>query len=267
MGNPFEEESPDLYSLDTKDVVESGIADEILKLADKGRDQYTCRTFLSRMRDGDNPSFYEPLKKNKYRLFNPKQKSKSSKSKLENLKDDCNLFSRLFISCQSRQCDLQEFFEHENQKFPPSLSQNGSLNTGVKSQLMSILETGHEMPNSVPTVDSLVIDGASLVYSKQPGQSRTFDDYANDIILPHIKSLAQSHLRVDVVFDVYYDDSLKGETRRKCSIGSRRKVTGNTRPPKSWNTFLRCDENKTELFGLFSRQNCIHEYRCNYRRY
>jgi hypothetical protein len=67
------------------------------------------------------------------------------------------------------QYDLQEFFEHENQKFPPSLSQNGSLNTGVKSQLMSILETGHEMPNSVPTVDSLVIDGASLVYSKQPG--------------------------------------------------------------------------------------------------
>lgn len=85
MGNPFEEESPDLYSLDTKDVVESGIADEILKLADKGRDQY--RTFLSRMRDGDNPGFYEPLKKNKYRLFNPKQKSESSKSKFENLKD------------------------------------------------------------------------------------------------------------------------------------------------------------------------------------
>ena len=73
MGNPFEEESPDLYSLDTKDVVESGIADEILKLVDKGRDQY--RIFLSRMRDGDNPGFYEPLKENKYRLFNPKQKS------------------------------------------------------------------------------------------------------------------------------------------------------------------------------------------------
>jgi hypothetical protein len=86
MGNPFEEESPDLYSLDTKDVVESGIADEILKLADKGRDQY--RTFLSRMRDGDNPGFYEPLIKNKYRLFNPKKKYESSKSKLANLKDD-----------------------------------------------------------------------------------------------------------------------------------------------------------------------------------
>lgn len=118
--------------------------------------------------------------------------------------------------------------------------------------MISIVETGHEMPNSVPTVDSLVIDGASLVYSKQPGQSRTIDDYANDIILPHIKSPAQSHLRVDVVFDVYFDNSLKGETRRTRGIGSRQKVTGNTRPPKSWNTFLQCDEHKTEPFGFLA---------------
>ena len=86
---------------------------------------------------------------------------------------------------------------------------------------MPTLEAGHEEPNVQPTVESLVIDGESLVNSKQPGQSRTFDDYANDIILQQITSLAQNHLRVDVVFDVYYDDSLKGETRRKRGIGSR----------------------------------------------
>ena len=86
---------------------------------------------------------------------------------------------------------------------------------------MPILEAGHEIPNVEPTVESLVIDGASLINSKQPGQSWTFDDYANDIILPHIKSLALNHLRVDVFFDVYYDDSLKGETIRKRGIGSR----------------------------------------------
>lgn len=110
------------------------------------------------------------------------------------------------------------------------------------------------MPSSGPTVDSLVIDGASLVNVKQPGQSRTFDNYANDIILPHITSLAQGHLRVDIVFDVYRDGSLKGETRRKRGIGSRRKVTDNTRPPKSWNSFLRCNENKTELFGFLAER-------------
>ena len=103
------------------------------------------------------------------------------------------------------------------------------------------------MPKTANDVNSLVIDGASLVNSKQPGSSRTFDDYINDIILPHIEYFGQNHSRVDV-FDVYYDDSLKAETRKKRGKGSRRKVAGDTRPTKSWNTFLRCDENKTELF-------------------
>ena len=62
MGSPFVDESPDLFSLDTKDVVETGIAEEILKLTEKGRDRY--KTFLSRMRDGENAGLYEPIKKN-----------------------------------------------------------------------------------------------------------------------------------------------------------------------------------------------------------
>ena len=51
---------------------------------------------------------------------------------------------------------------------------------------------------------------------------------------------------------MYFDDSLKGETRKKRGSGTRRKVTENSRPPKSWNTFLRCDENKTELFAFLA---------------
>ena len=42
------------------------------------------------------------------------------------------------------------------------------------------------------------------------------------------------------------------ETRKKRGTGARRKVTGNSRPPKSWNTFLMCDQNKTELFGFLA---------------
>lgn len=95
MGNPFEEESSDLYSLDTKYVLETEIADEILKIGDEGREQY--RSFILRLREGEHIGFYEPVKKNKFRLFTPKQKPNSSKSKLANLKDDCSLFSRLFF--------------------------------------------------------------------------------------------------------------------------------------------------------------------------
>ena len=165
--------------------------------------------------------FYEPITKNKFPLFGSKQKpdSKAIKSKLANLKDDCNLFSRLFISCQSRQCDLADFFQHENQKYPPSLSYNGSINSGIKSQLMSILENELDVPVTEPPTDTLIIDGMALVNSRQPGPCKTFDKYADDVILPQIEHSRQWHGRIDIVFDVYYEDSLKGETRRKRGMG------------------------------------------------
>lgn len=35
-------------------------------------------------------------------------------------------------------------------------------------------------------------------------------------------------------------------------MGGRRKVIANSTAPKTWETFLRCDENKTALFGLLA---------------
>ena len=49
---------------------------------------------------------------------NQEAESRTNDKKVQVLKDDCRLFSQLFIYCQSRECDLQEFFKHENQSFP-----------------------------------------------------------------------------------------------------------------------------------------------------
>ena len=49
---------------------------------------------------------------------------------------------------------------------------------------------------------------------------------------------------------IYRQDSLNDETRQKIVTGVYRKVIGNCRPPKSWNSFIICDENKTEIFGF-----------------
>ena len=106
------------------------------------------------------------------------------------------------------------------------------------------------MPVTGPITDALIIDGAALVNTKPPGTSKTFDEYAKEVILPYIEHNAHRHSRIDVVFDMYFDDSLKGETRKKRGSGARRKVTENSRPPKSWNTFLRCDEIKTDFFAF-----------------
>ena len=48
-------------------------------------------------------------------------------------------------------------------------------------------------------------------------------------------------------FFFIYRHSLNDETRQKIVTGVYRKVIGNCRPPKSWNNFIRCDENKMEI--------------------
>ena len=189
LGNPFLEESGDLYKLDTKEVADPESAD-IENLLSIGLKQY--ESFLERLTNKGQPAlnFYDVIKKNNFSLFSRKQKPgpSSADAKLKNLKGDCNLFSRLFISCQSRQCNMEVFFSHENQAGPPYLSQNGGLNIGIKSQLMDILESFCDVPSATSPSDALIIDGSAMVNSRPPRGPQTFSAYANDVILSYIES-------------------------------------------------------------------------------
>ena len=93
-----------------------------------GQEQF--ETFVKeRLSEEKTMNIHDPIKKNKLPLFrSPRQKEPSKdKQQISSLKSDCALFSRLFISCQTREGDLDDFFEHENQGCPPSISQNGKL--------------------------------------------------------------------------------------------------------------------------------------------
>ena len=251
QGNPFMEDTKDLIVLDTKEIMGVEVSQSHKQLLNIGREQF--EKFTREMCEGKS-TFYDPLKRNKLPLFSRKSAPdvSASKSKLQSIKDDCQLFSRLFISCQSRQCDLKEFFMHENQTTPPSLSQNGCLNIGTKSDLMTVLETDINLPGAEPKADAFIIDGAALINEKSPGTARTFDDYAKDVIIPTLQSYARHYYRTDVVFDIYKPDSLKAMTRSKRGTGIWCKVVGSSRLPGSWNNFLRLDDNKTELFEFLA---------------
>lgn len=57
------------------------------------------------------------------------------------LKNDCSLFVRLYIGCQTRDGDVNELLKHENQESLPSLSEFGKMQTGKKAYLVACLET------------------------------------------------------------------------------------------------------------------------------
>ena len=72
------------------------------------------------------------------------------------------MFAKLFISCQVRQCNLEEFFKYENQAFPASLSVGVRQHACQKSQLIEILTTGITLSDRQPERDAIIMDGSYL---------------------------------------------------------------------------------------------------------
>jgi hypothetical protein len=105
------------------------------------------------------------------------------------LKTDCNLFSRLYISCQTCDGNLDDFFRHENQSYPPSLSQGGNLRSGTKSDLLECFgkfNVSHDISDL--NVNCYVLDGAVIVQMLRPNCNSTFGDYTQKIFVPYILS-------------------------------------------------------------------------------
>ena len=153
---------------------------------------------------------------------------------------------------QSREGYLEEFFSHEVQSFPPSLSEFGKLYLpGTKSEFMKCLEPLHE---STPpeTFSCKVLDGAVIVHCLSIAGITTFKEYAEKAFMPHLQSHLQGTERLDVVWDTYRPDSLKESTCQKRGKGVRRKVSGETKLPRNWSDFLHDSSNKKELFDFLT---------------
>ena len=164
MGNPFLAEFSDLVSLDSRDCADQSVIAALYMLEDTGKGQYS--NFVKEVLEERKRSIHEPIKLNKPALFrklSPKIKSKQGK-KIKALENNVSLFGQLYISMQSREGDLEEFFSDEVQSFPPSLSEFGKLYLlGTKSELMKCLDTLH---GSTPpeTFSCKVLDGAVIVH-------------------------------------------------------------------------------------------------------
>ena len=62
------------------------------------------------------------------------------------------------------------------------------------------------------------------------------------------------YCRLDIVWVCYIQDSLKASTWEKRGKGVRRRAALTSAIPNNWQSFLRVNENKTELFHLLAEQ-------------
>ena len=180
----------------------------------------------------------ELLSKNKANFFPQEKAATSGDMKQLVLKNDCRLFSQLFISCQAQENDLLEFFQHENQSFPAVMSESEKFHTGQKLQLAKILEPTVTPPDTRPQCDTVIIDGSSILHSLLPKISKTFEEYAVLDVVLEIQMYSLNFMRTDVVFDVYWTSRLKQNQKEAKGINAEwwRKPSYNLTEKVSWET-------------------------------
>ena len=252
-GNPFSEDSTDtLVVLHNGNLKTGKSVENLSKIEEVGEKTYEA--FVKERFVERTASISKTIPTNNFFIFNTETNRGKKQQQVTCLKNDVSLFSRLFIACQNRDGDLDNFFQYENQDYPPPISIFNELRSGNKADLLKYLEKKADSPtlSEPPQSDMVIIDSAVIVNALKPDAGMTFKDYAANKFIPRISKLLSNVKRIDIVFDVYLENSLKSTARLHHGQGSRKRVRDNYKVPSNWKSFLRHSENKTELFSFLA---------------
>ena len=247
-GNPFQEREDGLVHLLSKHVLDEKASRSVKEANEIGQNQYDL--FVSERLQKKNASIYDTVKKNNLPLFRQKNSiiTNKSRKKMVSLASDRRLYANLYVACQSREGDLDNFFSHENHAYPIAISEYGELRKcTAKSDFLQILEEIREPTYDSPSVDVKIVDGAAFVHMNAPKACKNYGEYC-DVLQQKIRLLANNVLRLDMVFDMYEEKSIKSQTRQRRGHGVRVSVQKQTPIYKNFHEFMRNDQNKTELF-------------------
>jgi len=129
---------------------------------------------------------------------------------------NAGLFGRLYRAHQQRDGDLAQFFSHENQSIPPSLSDYGELRLGQKSALLTCIDFD-EQPNPPNKFDSKIFDGSAVVYYLVPKNAKHL--LIRPTTLLSLFFVSSWKVRAGFSIDCIWDRYLDGGT--KCGISTR----------------------------------------------
>ncbi len=142
------------------------------------------------------------------------------------------------------------FFSHENHPFPPSLSDGGKLYLGKKADLLNILadNTQNDPPDSI---DVKLLDGAAVVHFLSTASIVTFDEYADQVFVPHVLKQLENSKRVDIVWDRYIPAVSRNqhEKNEERVFGERLQVRTS------------CQQTGLTSYGIQpTNKNCLHSF-------
>ncbi|KAL8599464.1 hypothetical protein ACOMHN_029279 [Nucella lapillus] len=256
QGNPFDI-GHELVALHTQQVMKDEVVESFAQLQNLGNHLHA--KFVTQTLEQSTLPITSTLKRQNVLTFANRPDSKKKGGTSGSAQRNSSLITKLFLSLQSRpDADMEEFFIYKNQREPPSLSNQGSLRSGKKSDILEHLNVPTDRSAEAKAATVLVLDMAAVVHMVRPTSAQPFNDYASQNLVSFLKSQVTPNVtRVDAVWDTYPEDNLKTQTHNRRGLGPRTRIgDGQTRIPKhDWSTgFLKNVDNKRELFPFLSAQ-------------
>ena len=258
--NPFGEEN-DLVTLSSGVKATEEIKDHLLNAESYGKS--AMDDFVkNRLSEKPVQDFFDPIKKRSLKTFTslmPKSVVKVNKKEVM-IKADRTLFGRMAIIGQSRNIDLKAVFSYPLGPFPWSLADGFSMMRKTnKATIVKAFEKGAIFLESPPIQSATVIDGMALVQKLKVVQM-TFGQVA-DAVFQSVLSCGNRSKRIDVVFDVYLDNSIKNAERCRCGVST---IEYQTILPATkvtqWKKFLSSSANKMKLISFLGEQFKSEQY-------
>ena len=170
----------------------------------------------NRLSDKRIMCIFDPIKKLKLSTFSSMNKIKTCKinSKMIPMKASKELFAKISLVAQIRSLDMRSVFKFPLGPLPWSLAEPiGTLKKKSKAALMHKLEGPVESIENVSGEYAMIFDGMAYVQQAQVSH-KTFGQFATDLLC-RILSAGARAARIDVVFDIYRDLSIKNVERNR----------------------------------------------------
>lgn len=252
--NPFNDNPSDIVSLSTGKAAPVKVATDLLEAQEKGNRAYA--DFKGeRLEPNSTKSLFDPIPRMKLKTFTSVKEKKQAKSSHKEtvLKADQRLFGQMLLISTKRHMDMQEVLRHPLGPLPWSLSNSdGTMKKTNKAALARELEKKVAPADKVPPPSACIIDGMCLP-QKLHGENTTFADLSSQAFDIAMRNGDDSG-RLDVVFDVYKDSSIK--TAERMLRGSEEGVMFSTIMPghriKQWRRILSCASSKGKLIDFIA---------------
>jgi hypothetical protein len=208
--NPFSSDPSDLMSISTGLQAPPDLAADLLKAREKGEMAYA--THASNLEKGTG--FFDPIRRVKLRTFSELKRVVVAKGTDKEivLTADNRLFGHMLLIAQNRKLSMQEVLSYPLGPKPWALvNALGTLRKTSKASLSTHLEKEiafRDLPNGPKTT---IIDAMGIV-QKVKGENRTFGEMSQHI-LNLVLNDGRGSQRIDIVFDVYKDQSIKSAER------------------------------------------------------